>query len=56
MKTVAENLPITQGAHRLMKALKYYGYKTAILSGGFYFVITYKKLGLITFTLMDWKL
>jgi NDP-sugar pyrophosphorylase family protein len=32
LKTVAENLPITQGAHRLMKALKYYGFKTAILS------------------------
>jgi phosphoserine phosphatase len=35
LQTVAENLPITKGAHRLMKALKYYGYKTAILSGGF---------------------
>jgi phosphoserine phosphatase len=34
LKTVAENLPITQGAHRLMKALKYYGFKTAILSEG----------------------
>jgi phosphoserine phosphatase len=32
---VATNLPITKGAHRLMRALKYYGYKTAILSGGF---------------------
>jgi phosphoserine phosphatase len=31
LQTVAENLPITKGAHRLMKALKYYGYKTAIL-------------------------
>jgi hypothetical protein len=27
LKKVAENLPITKGAHRLMKALKYYGYK-----------------------------
>ncbi|MDD2820448.1 MAG: phosphoserine phosphatase SerB [Flavobacterium sp.] len=35
LQKVAENLPITKGAHRLMKALKYYGYKTAILSGGF---------------------
>ena len=35
LQNVAENLPITKGAHRLMKALKYYGYKTAILSGGF---------------------
>jgi phosphoserine phosphatase len=33
LQGVAENLPITKGAHRLMKALKYYGYKTAILSG-----------------------
>ena len=37
LQNVAENLPITKGAHRLMKALKYYGYKTAILSGGFTF-------------------
>ncbi|KAB1156237.1 phosphoserine phosphatase SerB [Flavobacterium luteum] len=35
LQNVAKNLPITKGAHRLMKALKYYGYKTAILSGGF---------------------
>jgi phosphoserine phosphatase len=34
-----------------MKALKYYGYKTAILSGGFTFFGNYlKKLGLIMFT------
>jgi phosphoserine phosphatase len=33
-----------QGAHRLMKALKYYGFKTAILSGGFtYLGSIYKK-------------
>jgi phosphoserine phosphatase len=31
---VATNLPITK-EHTLMRALKYYGYKTAILSGGF---------------------
>mgnify|MGYP000362324778 CR=1 FL=1 len=35
LHNVAVNLPITKGAHRLMRALKYYGYKTAILSGGF---------------------
>jgi phosphoserine phosphatase len=48
LKTVAENLPITQGAHRLMKALKYYGYKTAILSGGFSYFGHYlqKELGI----------
>jgi phosphoserine phosphatase len=48
LQTVAENLPITQGAHRLMKALKYYGYKTAILSGGFTYFGNYlqKELGI----------
>lgn len=48
LKTVAENLPITKGAHRLMKALKYYGYKTAILSGGFSYFGHYlqKELGI----------
>ncbi|MDF1547570.1 MAG: phosphoserine phosphatase SerB [Bacteroidales bacterium] len=35
MKDIAENLPITEGAERLFKTLKQYGYKTAILSGGF---------------------
>lgn len=45
---VAINLPITKGAHRLMKALKYYGYKTAILSGGFTYFGEYlqKELGI----------
>jgi phosphoserine phosphatase len=45
---VAVNLPITKGAHRLMKALKYYGYKTAILSGGFTYFGHYlqKELGI----------
>ncbi|NGY36231.1 phosphoserine phosphatase SerB [Flavobacterium sp. XN-5] len=48
LQTVAENLPLTKGAHRLMKALKYYGYKTAILSGGFTFFGKYlqKELGI----------
>ena len=32
---IARKLPITEGAHRLMRTLKAYGYKTAILSGGF---------------------
>ncbi|SMO85811.1 phosphoserine phosphatase [Saccharicrinis carchari] len=35
LKEVAESLPITEGAERLMKTLNKYGYKTAILSGGF---------------------
>lgn len=48
LQTVAENLPLTKGAHRLMKALKYYGYKTAILSGGFTYFGKYlqKELGI----------
>ncbi|GEC72524.1 phosphoserine phosphatase [Flavobacterium flevense] len=48
LHNVAINLPITKGAHRLMKALKYYGYKTAILSGGFTYFGHYlqKELGI----------
>ena len=48
LQNVAKNLPITKGAHRLIKALKYYGYKTAILSGGFTFFGKYlqKELGI----------
>jgi phosphoserine phosphatase len=56
LKTVAENLPITQGAHRLMKALKYYGYKPLFCQEDSpILVITTKELGLITFTLMNWN-
>lgn len=32
---IARNLPLTNGAARLMRNLKRFGYKTAILSGGF---------------------
>ncbi|WP_010135141.1 phosphoserine phosphatase SerB [Ochrovirga pacifica] len=48
LQNVAKNLPITQGAHRLFKALKYYGFKTAILSGGFTYFAHYlqKELGI----------
>ncbi len=35
MQEIAENLPITEGVERLMYVLKRYGYKIAILSGGF---------------------
>ncbi len=35
MRDIAENLPITEGADRMMYVLKRYGYKIAILSGGF---------------------
>lgn len=48
LRDVAKNLPITKGAHRLFKALKYYGFKTAILSGGFTYFAEYlqKELGI----------
>ncbi|MDO6737285.1 phosphoserine phosphatase SerB [Wenyingzhuangia sp. 2_MG-2023] len=48
LRNVAENLPITKGAHRLFKALKYYGFKTAILSGGFTYFAHYlqQELGI----------
>ncbi len=35
MQEIAESLPITEGAERLFETLKKYGFKTAILSGGF---------------------
>jgi len=35
LRTIAEQLPITEGAERLISTLKSLGYKTAILSGGF---------------------
>jgi phosphoserine phosphatase len=35
MKKIAFNMPITEGAHKLISTLKKYGFKTAILSGGF---------------------
>ena len=35
MKDIADKLPITEGVDRLMYVLKKYGYKIAILSGGF---------------------
>jgi phosphoserine phosphatase len=35
MREIAFNMPVTEGAHRLISTLRKYGYKTAILSGGF---------------------
>lgn len=35
MVRIAEELPLTEGAERLFRTLKKYGFKTAILSGGF---------------------
>ncbi len=45
MEEIAKNLPIMDGAERLMSILKKCGFKIAILSGGFsYFGNTLKKL------------
>lgn len=48
MKDIAEHLPFTEGVDRLMYVLKKYGYKIAILSGGFTFFGEYiqKKYGI----------
>ena len=48
MQGIAENMPITEGVERLMFVLKRYGYKIAILSGGFTFFGEYlqKKFGI----------
>ena len=48
LQEVAENLPITKGAHRLISTLKSYGFKTAILSGGFTYFGKYlqRELGI----------
>ena len=45
---VAEKLPITEGAERLISTLRALGYKTAILSGGFNYFGKYlqQKLGI----------
>lgn len=43
MKDIAENLPITEGVDRLMFVLKQYGYRIAILSGGFTYFGNYLK-------------
>jgi len=48
LHNVAVNLPITKGARRLIDTLKSYGFKTAILSGGFSYFGHYlqKELGI----------
>lgn len=43
MQEIAENLPITEGADRLMHVLKKVGFKIAILSGGFTYFGNYLK-------------
>lgn len=48
LQDVAVNLPLTKGARRLIDTLKNYGFKTAILSGGFTYFGHYlqKELGI----------
>lgn len=48
MHDIAERMPITEGVDRLMAVLKRYGYKIAILSGGFTFFGEYlqRKYGI----------
>ena len=48
LQNVATNLPITKGARRLIDTLNSYGFKTAILSGGFTYFGHYlqKELGI----------
>lgn len=48
LKGIAENLPITEGAARLISHLRHFGYKVAILSGGFTYFANYlkEKLGI----------
>lgn len=43
LQDIAQNLPITEGVDRLMYVLKRYGYKIAILSGGFTYFGNYLK-------------
>ena len=48
LKDIAESLPITEGAARLISHLRHFGYKIAILSGGFSYFANYlkEKLGI----------
>ena len=43
LKEIAESLPITEGAARLISHLRHFGYKVAILSGGFTYFANYLK-------------
>ncbi|MCK8517233.1 phosphoserine phosphatase SerB [Methylonatrum kenyense] len=47
LEDVAENLSLTEGAERLIRTLKTFGYRTAIISGGFSYFGRYlqRKLG-----------
>lgn len=48
LQKIAESLPITEGAARLISHLRHFGYKVAILSGGFTYFANYlkEKLGI----------
>jgi phosphoserine phosphatase len=48
LQGIAESLPITDGAERLISHLRHFGYKVAILSGGFTYFANYlkEKLGI----------
>ena len=41
LQEVAESVKLNDGAHRLIKALKHFGYRTAVISGGFQYVGEY---------------
>jgi phosphoserine phosphatase len=58
MQEIADNLPIMDGADRLMHTLKKCGYKIAILSGGFTYFGNYlkKRFGADYFMLTNSKL
>jgi len=43
LKDIAESLPITEGAARLISHLRHFGYKVAILSGGFNYFANFLK-------------
>ena len=43
LKDIAESLPITEGAARLISHLRHFGYKVAILSGGFTYFANHLK-------------
>jgi len=43
LKNIAESLPITEGAASLISHLRHFGYKVAILSGGFTYFANYLK-------------
>ncbi|MFP3873958.1 MAG: phosphoserine phosphatase SerB [Thiohalophilus sp.] len=43
LQQIAEELPITEGAERLISTLRHFGYKVAILSGGFTYFANHLK-------------